>query len=38
MMEILAVLGAPIAGALLLALIGGRERAAEANVGVCLSR
>ena len=36
MIEILAVLGVPVAGAALLALVGGRERAAEINVGVCL--
>ena len=36
MIEILAVLGAPIAGAALLASIGEREHAAEINVGVCL--
>ncbi|HEY5309610.1 MAG TPA: hydrogenase 4 subunit F, partial [Casimicrobiaceae bacterium] len=34
-MEILAVLGFPIAGALLLAVIGEREHAPAVNVGVC---
>jgi hydrogenase-4 component F len=36
MIEILAVLGAPVLGAVLLASIGEREYAPEINVGVCL--
>ncbi len=36
MIEILVILGAPIAGAALLASIGAGKHAAEINVGTCL--
>ena len=36
MIEIFAILGAPLAGAMLLASIGEREHAPEVNVGVCV--
>ena len=37
MIEILAVLGVPVAGALVLATIGHRDQAAMVNVCVCLA-